>query len=101
MSESKKASNFFKDMLDASRFGHALVDRRLYLPRAWAEDRTRRAKTAIPENIAFATKPEIARDLIASARDAGTPCAFVLGDALYGSDSKLAVCCRSASRLTT
>ncbi|MGH6843313.1 MAG: IS701 family transposase, partial [Methylocella sp.] len=73
----------------ASRFGHALVDRRLYLPQAWAEDRTRRAKTAIPENIAFATKPEIARDLIASALDAGTPCAFVLGDAVYGSDSKL------------
>jgi SRSO17 transposase len=73
----------------ASRFGHALVDRRLYLPQTWIEDHARRAKAAVPEDIAFATKPEIARDLITSALAAGTPCAFVLGDALYGSDRKL------------
>jgi SRSO17 transposase len=73
----------------ASRFGHALIDRRLYLPQVWSEDDVRRAKAAVPEDIAFATKPEIARSLILSALDAGTPCAFVLGDALYGSDSKL------------
>lgn len=35
------------------------------------------------------TKPEIARDLIASALDAGIPCAYVLADALYGSDKRL------------
>src|ERR1700751_643708 len=33
----------------ASRFGQALIDRRLYLPQAWAEDSARRAKTAVPE----------------------------------------------------
>jgi SRSO17 transposase len=37
------------------------------------------------------TKPEIARDLIASALDAGIPCAYVLADALYGSDKSLRV----------
>lgn len=73
----------------ASRFGHAFLDRRLYLPQAWTEDAPRCAKAAVPEDIGFATKPEMARDLIASALDAGVPCAFVLGDALYGSDSKL------------
>ena len=73
----------------ASRYGHAFLDRRLYLPQAWAEDPTRRTKAAVPEAIGFATKPEIARDLVAAALDAGVPCAFVLGDALYGSDSKL------------
>jgi SRSO17 transposase len=73
----------------ASRFGHAFLDRRLYLPQAWTEDAARCAKAAVPEDIGFATKPEMARDLIASALDAGVPCAFVLGDALYGSDSKL------------
>ena len=73
----------------ASRWGHTLIDRRLYLPQAWAGDWRRRAKAAVPEQISFATKPEIARHLIASALDAGVPCAFVLGDSLYGSDRRL------------
>jgi SRSO17 transposase len=67
----------------------AFVDRRLYLPEAWAKDDERRAKAHVPEEIAFATKPEIARDLIAAALDAQVPCAFVLADAVYGSDSRL------------
>jgi SRSO17 transposase len=39
--------------------------------------------------VTFATKPAIARDLIASALDTGMPCAWVLADAVYGSDYKL------------
>lgn len=73
----------------ASRFGHAFVDRRLYLPQDWANDSARRSKAGVPRDIAFATKPAIACDLIASALDAGLPCAYVLGDAVYGSDRKL------------
>jgi len=73
----------------ASRFGQALIDRRLYLPDMWATDESRRAKTQVPSELAFATKPEIARDLIAAALDAGAPCAWVLADALYGSDTRL------------
>ena len=41
----------------ASRFGHALVDRRLYLPKGWAEDRERRSKASVPDEVAFATCP--------------------------------------------
>ena len=70
----------------ASRFGHALVDRRLYLPRGWAEDRDRRAGAKVPEAVVFATKPAMARAMVAGILDDGIPCAFVLADALYGSD---------------
>ena len=73
----------------ASRFGQALIDRRLYLPEAWAQDESKRAKAGVPEEITFATKPQIACALIAAALDAGAPCAWVLADALYGSDSRL------------
>jgi SRSO17 transposase len=75
----------------ASRFGHALIDRQLYLPKDWAADAARRAKAAIPADRPFMTKPEIARDLIATALEAGIPCAYVLADALYGSDKSLRV----------
>lgn len=73
----------------ASRYGQALIDRRLYLPESWASDMARRAAAGIPEDIAFATKPVIAAEMIAAALDTGMPCAWVLADALYGSDSKL------------
>jgi SRSO17 transposase len=73
----------------ASRLGQALIDRRLYLPEAWVHDAQRRTAAAIPKDIDFSTKPAIARDMIAGALDAGLPCAWVLADALYGSDSKL------------
>jgi SRSO17 transposase len=73
----------------ASRFGQALIDGRLYLPESWAHDTARRDKTSVPEEVGFATKPIIACDLIGHALDAGVPCAFVLGDAVYGSDKQL------------
>jgi SRSO17 transposase len=73
----------------ASPLGQALIDRRLYLPEAWAGDAARRRRVQVPETVEFATKPQIACALIASALDAGVPCAWVLADALYGSDSRL------------
>lgn len=73
----------------ATRWGHALIDRRLYLPEAWAGDAARRGGVGVPEDLRFAPKTEIARDLISAALDAGVPCRWVLADALYGSDSRL------------
>ncbi|HEY5091118.1 MAG TPA: IS701 family transposase [Polyangia bacterium] len=73
----------------ASPLGQALIDRRLYLPDAWAADEARRRQGRVPAPVTFATKPQIACDLIAAALDAGAPCAWVLADALYGSDSRL------------
>jgi SRSO17 transposase len=73
----------------ASRLGQALIDRRLYLPEAWAEDDARRSRVQIPDSVGFATKPQIACSMIVAALDAGVCCGWVLADALYGSDARL------------
>ena len=60
------------------------VATRLYLPKPWAEDPTRRQKAQVPEGIAFQTKPEIALDLLDQADAWGVPYACVVADADYG-----------------
>ena len=70
----------------ASRWGHALIDRRLYLPKSWANDPERRAKAPVPEDITFATKPAMACEMVTRLLNEGVPCAFVLADAVYGAD---------------
>lgn len=73
----------------ASGRGHALIDRELYLPQAWAEDDARRATAGIPGAVSFATKPQLAQRMIARAIAAGMPFAWVAGDEVYGSDRRL------------
>jgi len=68
--------------------GAAFLDRALYLPRAWAEDRPRRREAGIPEEVAFATKPEMARAMLRRALKAGVPARWVTADEVYGSDYK-------------
>jgi SRSO17 transposase len=72
-----------------SRGGHALIDRRLYLPEAWAGDAGRRRAAKVPEDVPFLTKPAIAREMLARALDVGVPCEWVLGDEVYGADRRL------------
>jgi SRSO17 transposase len=67
-----------------SRHGHALIDRALYLPKAWADDRARRATTHIPQAVDFATKPRLALGMIERAIAAGVPFAWVAEDTVYG-----------------
>lgn len=69
--------------------GHALIDRALYLPKGWAADPARRRAAGVPESVAFAPKPELARALVERALGAGARPAWVVADAVYGSDSKL------------
>lgn len=61
---------------------------RLYLPKEWAEDRARRRRAGVPEEVAFQTKPEIALDQIRQALAAGLPGGVVLADAGYGADTR-------------
>ncbi len=71
-----------------SKKGHALCDRELYLPQAWTEDRDRCREARIPDEIAFATKPKLARKMLRRAFDANVLARWVVADEVYGSDSK-------------
>jgi SRSO17 transposase len=69
--------------------GHALVDRELYLPESWTGDPARCRAAGIPGGTVFATKPKLARRMIARILDAGAPAGWVAGDEVYGADPGL------------
>lgn len=73
----------------ASAHGHTLIDRELYLPKEWTDDRERCRKAGIPDERAFATKPSLAQQMLARAFEAGVVLAFVSGDSVYGDDRAL------------
>ena len=73
----------------ASRHGHTLLDRELYLPAAWTADRDRCRRAGIPDERAFATKPALAQQMLARTLNAGVPLAWVGGDSVYGDDRVL------------
>jgi SRSO17 transposase len=73
----------------ASRHGHALVDRELYLPESWTADRPRCRQAGIPDQVGFQTKPQLARRMLARALDAGVPTDWVTADEVYGQDGRL------------
>jgi SRSO17 transposase len=58
-------------------------------PRSWIEDEDRRQAPGIPDEVAFATKPQLAWHMIAAAVAAGISVAFVTGDECYGRDPLL------------
>jgi SRSO17 transposase len=69
----------------ASEKGAAFVDRTLYLPREeWADDPVRRAEAGVPEGAHFATKGELAREMLGRAFEAGVPARWVVADTVYG-----------------
>ena len=72
-----------------SKAGHALLDRRLFLPGEWAGDRRRRKDAGVPEGVVFRTKPELALEMVAEAAAAGVPFRWVAGDSLYGDSPTL------------
>jgi SRSO17 transposase len=67
-----------------SRHGHGFVDRALYLPKQWTDDPERLAAAQVPDGVGFATKPQIARAMIARALAAKVPFCFVAADSVYG-----------------
>ena len=73
----------------ASGRGHAFLDRALYLPQSWTEDAARRQEAGVPPAVRFATKPQLARAMLARALAAQVPAAWVTGDVVYGNDGSL------------
>ena len=70
----------------ASAKGRTLLDRELYLPQVWAEDRERRREAGVPERVVFRTKPQLARRMLERAMESGVPFGWVAGDEVYGND---------------
>lgn len=68
--------------------GRAVLDRELYLPKAWTTDRARCREAAVPDEVDFATKTVLAQAMLARALDAGVPAAWVTADEAYGKDHK-------------
>jgi SRSO17 transposase len=73
----------------ATLAGRTLLDRELYLPKSWTEDRDRCTEAGVSAEVGFATKPELAETMLHRALDAGVPAAWVTGDEAYGQVSAL------------
>lgn len=69
----------------ASSKGRAFLDRKLYLPKEWAEDAVRRAEAGVPEDVEFETKPQLAKVMLERAIEARVPVSWVTGDEVYSS----------------
>jgi SRSO17 transposase len=69
--------------------GAAFLDCRLYLPRAWCEDRARCQGAKIPDTVTFQTKPQIAQAMLEQAWAEDIPMQWVVGDSLYGNSPSL------------
>src|SRR6516225_3669916 len=82
----------------ASRHGQALIDRALYLPHSWAADRLRRLGAGVPETVVFMTKPKLGAAMLERAFAAGMPCAWVVGESVYGADYELRRCIEQHGR---
>ena len=62
--------------------GHALIDRALYVPKAWLEDKARSQAAHIPSDLAYTKKRQLGRRLLESAFAAKVAHEWVVADAL-------------------
>jgi SRSO17 transposase len=73
----------------ATSKGRTLIDRDVYLPRVWTDDRDRCDAAGVPDDVGFATKISLGRRMLARALDAGLPAAWATADEFYGGDRGL------------
>lgn len=68
----------------------ALVNERLFIPKAWSVDRARCGKAGIPrEDVQFKTKPQLALEMVDQAISGGIEFDWIGGDGLYGHNREL------------
>src|SRR5271166_1625945 len=72
----------------SSAKGHTFMDRRLFLPEEWTDDRDRRTEAGVPAGVIFRTKPELALEMVANAIGEHVPFRWVGGDSIYGNSPK-------------
>ena len=72
-----------------SAAGRTCIARERALPQSGAGDGERRREAGVPEEVAFATKPQLGQRMLARALAAGVRGAWVTGDDVYGSDPHL------------
>lgn len=71
----------------ASKYGYALVDKRLFFPERWFEASYagKRRKCELPESLEYKTKPQLAADMLQGIAQAGLlPFKYVAADSIYG-----------------
>jgi SRSO17 transposase len=73
----------------AALAGHAIIAARLYVPGDWAGDSERRAAAGIPEDLVFATKPQLGTEIVEELVAGGRCPPWVTGDEVYGRDAQL------------
>ena len=71
-------------LLYSSAKGHAFIDRALYLPEEWTQDPVRCREAGVPASVQFATKGELAQQMLARAFAAGVKADWVVADTVYG-----------------
>ena len=73
----------------ATAAGPVLLDRELYLHKAWADDLERRVEAGVPAEARCIPKPTLGKHLLARAFAAGVQASWVTADSIYGGDYKL------------
>ena len=71
----------------ASRKEHALVDVRLYIPKEWAKDKSRRKKCGVPKEIRYRTRHELALEMLET-NGKNLPHKWITGDDEMGRSSR-------------
>ncbi len=76
--------------------GQAWADFDVYMPERWAKDMPRRREAGIPDDLEFATKPQLAIKQLERLVTAGLPLRWAAADEVYGRSSKLREACKKA-----